>query len=59
MVDLSERENGLWRRERGDRASTEYTPQSEVFASIFAPGALRIFAGESKTIFLRLWNLCF
>jgi len=24
MVDLSERENGLWRRERGDRANTEY-----------------------------------
>jgi len=23
MVDLSERENGLWGRERGDRANTE------------------------------------
>jgi len=25
MVDLSERENGIWGRERGDRANTELT----------------------------------
>jgi len=25
MVDLSERGNGLWGRERGDRANIEYT----------------------------------
>ena len=27
MVDLSERENGLWGRERGDRANIEYRKQ--------------------------------
>jgi len=29
MVDLSERENGLWGRERGDRANTEWHKKEE------------------------------
>jgi len=28
MVDLSERENGIWKRERGDRANIEFLLQS-------------------------------
>ena len=34
MVDLSERENGVWRTERGDRANTEYYPHYDPLSGI-------------------------